>query len=154
MVVHMGRRGPVGKHPDWRLGHRTEAEKSAVVRVPCGPPRVPVPKVDPQWHPIARDWFRSLAKSGQATLYEPSDWQTARYVAEAMSRNLSIGRFNAALLATVLSGMSSLLATEGDRRRVGVQLIRAGAQDADGKAADAAVLDFQARLAARTDPVA
>jgi hypothetical protein len=91
-----------------------------------GAAAVSVPPADPEWHEIARDWYESLAKSGQARWYEPSDWATARYIAEAMSRNLSAGaKFSAVLFASVLSGMSTLLVTEGDRRRVRVELERA-----------------------------
>jgi hypothetical protein len=135
----------VGKRPEDRLGHANKANPQAIKITVATDVHCPV-KVDPLWHPIAKDWFRSLAKSGQATLYEPSDWQTARYVAEAMSRNLAIGRFSAVLFASVLSGMSSLLVTEGDRRRLNIELHRAGATDADTEAADATVVSLQSRF--------
>jgi hypothetical protein len=124
-----------------------------VTKVPCGVSVVPVPAGDSEWHPIARDWYASLAHSGQAALFQPSDWATARYVAEAMSRNLTAGRFSATAFAAVVSAMSSLLVTEGDRRRVGVQIERVGAVDADEVAADATVTALSARLTA-APPVA
>jgi hypothetical protein len=101
---------------------------------------------DADWHPIAQDWFRSLGESGQNVFYEPSDWQTARYVAEAMSRNLSAGRFSAQLFAAVMSGMSSLLTTEGDRRRLRIELERKAPADADEEAAVAALDEWRDRL--------
>lgn len=66
----------------------------------------------------------SLAGSGQARFYEPSDWQTARYVAESMSRNLSAGRFSSQHFAAVMSAMTDLLTTEGARRRARLELDR------------------------------
>ena len=36
-----------------------------------------------------KDWFRALKQSGQARFYEPSDWQTARLLAEVMSQELN-----------------------------------------------------------------
>jgi hypothetical protein len=79
--------------------------------------------VDPAWHPIAVEWFESLASSGQSRFYEPSDWATARYVAHAMSVNLNSGaRLSGQLFASVMSAMVELLTTEGARRRARVEL--------------------------------
>jgi hypothetical protein len=142
----MGARGPVGKRSDQRHGHRTKAEKEAVTKVPVAGGPLPAEEPDEEWHPIAQRWFRSLGESGQRVFYEASDWATARYVAEAMSRNLDAGRFSAQLFAAVLSGMSSLLATEGDRRRMRIELERATQVDADEEAAVAALDEWRSRL--------
>lgn len=83
-----------------------------------------VPRASGDWHPIAQRWYKSLRESGQAQFYEASDWMTAVYVAEAMSRNLEQGKFSAQLFQTVLSGMTDLLTTEGARRRARVELER------------------------------
>lgn len=115
-------RGPVPKRSDQRR-RRNKADGVETVKAPSGVGiRTPAP--DPEWHPIAREWFRSLAESGQAQFYERSDWATARYVGEAMSRNLLAGRFSAQLFAAVMSGMTELLTTEGARRRVRIELQR------------------------------
>ncbi|MFE3202246.1 hypothetical protein [Embleya sp. NPDC059237] len=120
----MGRTtGPVPKRSEERR-RRNKPEGPEVVRVETSTEALPVPEADPAWHPIARDWFDSLAESGQSVFYQPSDWQTARYVAEAMSTNLSAGRFSAQLFAAISAAMSSLLVTEGDRRRARVELAR------------------------------
>lgn len=108
---------------------------------------VDVPAADPAWHEIARDWYESLALSGQSGWYEPSDWQTARYVAEAMSRNLESGRFSAQLFASVMQATTSLLATEGDRRRLRIELERGAKVDVDEDAAVASIDDYRAQLA-------
>lgn len=142
----MGARGPVGKRSDQRLGHRAKAEAEEVTKVEVAAPVVPVMEPDADWHPIAQDWFRSLGESGQSVFYEPSDWMTARYVAEAMSRNLSDGKFSAMLFASVMSAMSSLLTTEGDRRRLRVELERQAPVDADEEAAVAALDEWRDRL--------
>lgn len=69
-------------------------------------------------------WFDALAESGQSQFYEASDWATATYVADAMSRNLKQGRFSAQLFQSVMSAMTDLLTTEGARRRARVELER------------------------------
>lgn len=105
------------------MGHRSKEEKAAVTKAP-GALEVPVPEPDEGWHPIARGWYEALAESGQSRFYEPSDWAAAQYAAEAMSRNLEAGRFSAQMFAAVWSAMNDLLTTEGDRRRVRMELQR------------------------------
>jgi hypothetical protein len=119
----MGERGPVGKRSGQRKGHRSKAEKAEAEKVPATG-RVTVPEPSQEWHPIARDWYRSLGESGQSRFMEPSDWAAARYVAEVMTRNLTAETFSAALFAAVWSAMDSLLTTEGARRRVKVEVER------------------------------
>lgn len=123
----MGARGPIGKRSEERMGHRAKSEKDSITKAPSGPPaEVPdLPEPDEMWHPIARDWYLSLRESGQAAFYEPSDWAMARYVAELMSRGLDSDRApNGQYVAALNSAMSSLLTTEGDRRRARMELER------------------------------
>lgn len=49
---------------------------------------VEVPAGDPEWHPIARQWYDSLSMSGQHVYYEPSDWAAAWVIAESISRDM------------------------------------------------------------------
>lgn len=110
------------------------------------------------WHPIVRDWYQSLDRSGQSHFYEPSDWQLARIIAESMSRELSpqpmvVGRGDdahiemvrlppkGASVAAWLKAMSSLLVTEGDRRRLRLELDREAAAQDEEPVADVADLD-------------
>lgn len=121
----MGTRGPVPKRSDKKLGRPTRAKDAEVplTQAPAGgDAHWPAP--EESWHPIAADWYLALQSSGQARFYEQSDVATARYVAEGMSRNLEGGRFSAQLFAAVNSAMSNLLVTEGDRRRVRMELQR------------------------------
>lgn len=123
----MGARGPIGKRSEERMGHRSKEEKKSVTKAPSGPPSdLPVlPEPDPNWHAIATDWYLSLRESGQAAFYEPSDWAMARYAAELMSRGLSSDRPpNGQYVAALNSVMTSLLTTEGDRRRARMELER------------------------------
>ncbi|WP_405878141.1 hypothetical protein OG762_05365 [Streptomyces sp. NBC_01136] len=114
--------GPVPKRSDQRR-RRNKSDGPPLTKAPGGVASEPPPAAE-EWHPIAADWYASLAESGQAMFYEASDWATAYYVAEAMSRNLQQGRFSAQLFQSVLSGMTDLLTTEGARRRARVELER------------------------------
>jgi hypothetical protein len=97
------------------------------------------PPENPAWHPVALLWYRSLAPSAQSTYYEASDWALAFVLAESMSREFAdqpVGTAEdgspvmaalppkAASVAAWLKGMTALLVTEGDRRRLQVEVSR------------------------------
>lgn len=140
MVGVKGAGGPVPKRADKRLGHTSRASRAGVAKA-AGAAKVVVPEPDQSWHPVATRWFESLAASGQAQFFEPSDWGTAYMIAESISREMNpqpmvVGHGTsaeiemvslppkAASLAAWLKGASSLLATEGDRRRLRLELER------------------------------
>lgn len=133
--------GPVPK----RSSERRRRNKASDVESVEFAGVVEAPPADEEWHPIARSWYESLAESGQSQFYEPSDWAHARYVAEAMSVNLSASRFSAQLFASVLSGMTELLTTEGARRRARVEIARELGDESDAPVT--AMDDYRKRLA-------
>lgn len=129
------------------MGHRSKEEKDSITKAPSGPPiDLPdLPDPEPLWHPIATDWYLSLRESGQAAFYQPSDWAVARYVAELMSRVVMSEKGpNGQLVAALNSVMASLLTTEGDRRRVRLELER---KPAGPKLASVSPLDSYRDLA-------
>jgi hypothetical protein len=71
---------------------------------------------------------------------------TARYIAEAMSRNLAAARFSGQLFAAVMAGMTELLTTEGARRRARVELERVVKPD---EPASVSIMDTYRRAAER-----
>lgn len=81
-----GTRGPIPKREDLRV--RRNKEGGEVTEGPSGgywPAHV---EPDEKWHPIARLLWDSMEESGQSQFYEPSDWATAYWLCEAMSREL------------------------------------------------------------------
>lgn len=159
-----GAGGPVPKRSNQKHGHRTKAELDA--KAPTKAPaaaEVEIPEADADWHPVARQWFESLAGSGQSAFYEPSDWATAFLLAESMSRELNpqpilVGQGDgayiemvspppkAASVAAWLKGMTALLATEADRRRVSLELQRPQPQTPEGGGDVAWIDDARRRL--------
>lgn len=142
-----GTRGPVPKRSSERR-RRNSSSKVETVKVDAPIPSMP--PVDPAWHEIARSWYLSLADSGQAQFYEPSDWQAARFVAEVMSRNLrQKAKFSSMLFTAVWAAMGDLLTTEADRRRVRMEIERGG-DDASKQlpAGVTAIAGYRERLAA------
>ena len=127
--------GPPPKRSDQRRRRNKPDESQpnlTVVKDDAPRPVVKAPRVSPSWHPLMKGWFRSLKQSGQARFYEPSDWQTARLLAEVMSQELNNGEgVKASMLAEFNRAAASLMTTEGERRRLRVEL----------QAADGAVVD-------------
>jgi hypothetical protein len=132
--------GPVPNRSD----QRRRRNKVDVDRAPaattgkCGPDA-------PEWLVgLARDWYESLRTSGQAIYYTDSDWSSALIIAKAVERFEE--RPSAHMLTAILSGFGSLAATEGERRRLRIELDRAERHDADEEAAVAALDEWRDRL--------
>lgn len=134
--------GPLPKRSDQRRRRNLPAPGQEVVKVPAVG-AVKVPRASRDWHPIARDWFRSLGESAQSQFYEPSDWAQARLIAEAMSRMLHEPELKASSLQAVMAGMTELLTSEGARRRARIEVERTAAEPAAKKAASD---DYRRRL--------
>jgi hypothetical protein len=151
--------GPIGKRDEERRRRNKPTTETITVNldeVLKGTVEIPAP--DEDWHRIAREWYLSLSKSGQCIFYEPSDWMTAYLLADVLDRwlkpqDVKVGQQGSerdasgggnveyifeqkiiampgATLNALLKGMSSLMTTEGERRRLKIQLDRKAAQDA------------------------
>jgi hypothetical protein len=137
-----GASGPLPKRTAERR-RRNKVEGLTVTAPPLQP--IEAPALDGDVHAIARAWYESLKTSGQARFYEPSDWAHAVYIATAMSRNLKSTKFSAVLFASVMSGMTDLLTTEGARRRARMEIEReSGAPQQDPSVA--VLSDYKRRL--------
>ncbi len=112
--------GPIPK----RSTERRRVNKTPGLEQAPGASVVRVPAASRHWHPIARDWYRSLAKSGQSRFYEPSDWQTARLLADQIDRLLRADDPNASMLNAIVQASRDLMTTEGQRRRMRLELVR------------------------------
>lgn len=136
-----GPRGPVPKKDSERRRRNDDGIELVKINLDeliAG--EVEVPAADPKWHPIATQFYEGLQKSGQAIWLEPSDWSVAYILAESLSRDLKpqyVGmneETGEAILMTIplkgsslsayLKAFSALLVTEGDRRRLRIELER------------------------------
>lgn len=144
----MAARGPIPKRATDRRRLNKPAPGEEITKAP-GAKKVTIPRADRSWHKVARTWYQSLAKSGQSKFYEPSDWATAFLIAESLSRELNARAFiplKGASLSAYLKAMSSLLVTEGDRRRARLELQRAAVVDEDEQASVTLMADYQSQL--------
>ena len=124
----MGTRGPVPKRTESR--QRRNAPEVETTKA-AGADDVAQPSPDPDWHPIAARLWHSLGESGQSRFYEPSDWAVAYSLMDDLSHYKASSKRSGQMLATIMSALSSLLVTEGDRRRVQIELARPNAEDSE-----------------------
>lgn len=137
----MGERGPVGKRPDMKHGHRTAAE---LQHDEMAPMPVTWPEPGEHWDSAAVRWYRSLEESAQSIDYQQSDVSLAWVTAENLSRYLADDKpMNGPAMTAFLAANTDLLASAGARRRAKLELARPdGAADA---AQDAAVASLAAK---------
>lgn len=137
----MGQPGPVPKRTELSHAHG----KRETDRVPNQAAARLGPDA-PSWlDGFALDWYESLRTSGQAVFYTDSDWLTAQLVARGVMDY--IRRPAAMKLHAVMNAMGDLCVTEGQRRRVRIELERSGPQqDPDRAAAEAEQKQWVAKL--------
>uniref|UniRef100_UPI001E5262E4 phage terminase small subunit n=1 Tax=Mycobacteroides abscessus TaxID=36809 RepID=UPI001E5262E4 len=94
-------------------------------------------------HPFVVEFYESIRQSAQSNYYEPSDWQFARLTMYALNEELNAvyqsgdnkGKkkpLGVMKLQVINQMMSTLLLTEGDRRRVRMEIERNAAPTAEG----------------------
>lgn len=160
-----GAGGPIPKRSDQRRRRNAPARP---VKKAAASTKKSRPAANSHWHPVARRWYSSLADSGQSVFYEPSDWALAYLIAESISRELKphplidgsgkplVDKAGApimverppkgAAMSSWLKAMTSLLVSEGDRRRLQIELSAAATDgDASGGASVSSIDAWRSR---------
>jgi hypothetical protein len=97
-------------------------------------------------HPMVVDFYESIALSAYAKYYEPSDWQHARLTCFIMNTIVTSTRPSSEMYKALQSAMSNMLVTEGDRRRLRIEIARKAEKPVDDEMAK--VVDmFRERMA-------
>ncbi len=118
-----GSGGPVPKRSDQRHGHRKPKPTGLPVTGSARPSESPDP--DACWHPAALRWYLAFRTSGQVDYFQDTDWATAYVWAGVLSEQLHSGaKASAVKLQAWSSANAELLATEGARRRLRLELER------------------------------
>lgn len=125
-------RGPVPKHSSERVGHaRGKAEDIAITR---GEAReVKWPAADRAWSKRAKELYRSAKDSGQADFYQQSDVAQLRFLLDQVTYYEAQPARSAMMLQVIMATLNSLLFTEGERRRVRVELDKADTSAVDAQ---------------------
>lgn len=121
----MGARGRVPERKENLIGHRSkdELEGGTVTRIRI-PTKVSQPQADKDWHPIAVRIYNSVKISGQSQYYEPSDWAILYFACDELTYYLRPGNRSGQKLTAINQMLTTLLLTEGDRRRVAMEIDR------------------------------
>lgn len=87
---------------------------------------VPTP-ADPAWQVSVQDLWESLGNSPMSQYYTPADWAfawiTCDILTEALTvRNQQTGMLNASMIAACMANLARLGTTEGDRRRIRMEI--------------------------------
>lgn len=119
--------GPPPKRSDHR--RRRNKEGGEVEKLNVKNPEVDAPAAREGWHPLIADWYQSLIDSAQARYFEPSDWAHAQLIAYLFSNALiekeqEDRKLPAMMIQTLFSEMSKLMTTEGERRRLRLEVER------------------------------
>lgn len=138
--------GPPPKRSDERRRRNKDAVATQKVDVAeLSSHEVEIPVASEDWDPVTVMIWESLPRSGQAIFYEPADWAAAYLMCESIDRDLKpqvvgitetgevirdVIPLKGASLSAYIKMMTSLLMTEGDRRRARIELERQKAKDA------------------------
>lgn len=122
----MGARGPVPKRSEERVGHPMQAGGHAADITPGELREVKWPPADSSWSKRAKEMYASVRdnRSGQADFFQQSDVARLRFMLDQMTYYESQPQRSAMMLQVLTSEMSNLLFSEGDRRRVRIELSR------------------------------
>ena len=121
----------IPKRSDQRAGHRSKADLEAVTKLEVDVLAEPPPLGWEPGHFLVRDLYESAKVSAQAVFYEPTDWAVLRlllFQADVYLQNVAAGgRISSHALAQIVDGFSTLMFTEGDRRRLRLEITRKAA---------------------------
>lgn len=120
----MGQRGPMPLRSDEK-GPRHQNDSNGLP-VTKGQARgtKKIPSADRTWPPRVKQWYNALKESGQSDYYEESDWATAMIIGDALAgwyAKLPKDR-SSMMLDTIFRQTANLGVTEGDRRRMRIEL--------------------------------
>lgn len=126
---------------------------------------VEVPAPNDDWHPVAFNWYMSLTESLVCKFYEPSDWAFAAFLADQLDLELKprpvqtgtdaegnpvfeIRRVPiiGAKMNAILKGMTQLLVTEYDRRKLALETERPDSDEDSSSEGDATVTSIREGL--------
>jgi hypothetical protein len=163
----MGLRGPAGKRNAERVdNHSDRLNEEVVERTTISPYSPPVTEDgEPAWHPIAVELYESFERSGQSQFFQPSDWMTLFLMCESVHRDLApqyVGMqtlpdgstrpmkmkvpIKGASLSAYRNTLAALMATESDRRRLSMELVKNSAPEPEMTPGQTAVTDIRSRL--------
>lgn len=142
----MGSRGPAPKRSTQR---RRTNDADKVETAVVDEAKVYGDALEGEHSDQASRFWEALRRSGQAQFYEASDWAAAEL--QVLAIDQFVNKPSAMLLSAIQSGNAALLVTEGDRRRMRLELERAPDEVADESSTVAQMDDYRVRVAAASE---
>lgn len=131
----MAKPGPVGKTDEDRVRRNKTSEDGLVTQTFSLDDAVKIPKgtfvTD-----VIQDLWNALTISVNVQFYEPTDWAYAKLTLTMWDKVLEAGGIPAAMMLASLDSMATkLLLTEGDRRRLKIEVQRGAVKAETGPSA-------------------
>lgn len=132
--------GPVPKPASQRRRRNTPASQGDAKDMTVEVMPVEQPELGFPAHVMVSDMWAALSKSVEGQFFSHADWQRARFELFFVNNLLYSERIGAQAWQAVQAGLSALLISPADKRRVGIEL-KKRTSDPD---ADAAVIQLAA----------
>lgn len=116
--------GPLPKRSDERTRRESASEDKPSLKKGLAHSYKNWPSPNKEWNQPVKDLFMSLAKSGMEAFYEESDIAWARVICDGLQEwyDSPAGRRSALKLDVPLKHAAALGITEGERRRMRIEL--------------------------------
>ena len=136
----MGVKGPIGKRDEERVRRNIPENQTETVTM-IGTVKIPElgdMSYEGETHPLISEMYDAIKASAAVKYYEPTDWQFARLTLYTLNQELIASRHQgkpvgAMKLTAINQMLSALLLTEGDRRRVRLEIERQPGDSPAGK---------------------
>lgn len=131
----MGSRGPIPKASEDRQRRNKTPETGVRVENVGGGRSLHVvaPEPSPEWCSDARRLWDSFCQAPHVErFFTETDWAYAYFLMNEITRYAGAERQNGQVLTAINSALASLLVTEGDRRRLGIELSHENSSGATG----------------------
>lgn len=139
----MGTRGPIPNRSN-NLSRKRDAQRGDAIPIRNGrqhrEPTTPAPEPEDHWDDMIKDLWVAAGNSGMAEFYETTDWAALRLYLEDLdiARKNQNYRGSTIKYQTILGQFPSFGFTEGDRRRMRIELHNKTDED-NQNAQDAAI---------------
>lgn len=113
--------GPIPKRSEARTRRNKTNEAGIALKKGVALEYSPRP-ADPEWDGAVANLYESLFKSGMAAYYQQTDADYAWLICSEFSEYRKSTRKSAVLFSGLISALSGLGVTEGERRRIQIEL--------------------------------
>lgn len=137
--------GPIGKRDSERTRRNKTNEAGLVTKRGVARGVTQWPDPEPYWHPAVVRMYKAFQDSGMSDFYEGTDAQMVFLACEGMQAWYDGRKASANQFQFVFNALGSLGASEGERRRMRIELDLEREEQTEESAAVAKMAEFRAR---------